>query len=91
VNVLKLIWAWISRERTRKTLTFLGGGLVVLVSALWTYIQEPTGEKHTVPVVTPQSEGRAQVAIPGQEARAGSSGIAINASGQASVSVETER
>jgi type II secretory pathway component PulM len=90
--MLKHIWAWISRERTRQTLAFLGGGLVVLVSALWTYIHEPAGEQHSVRAVAPESAMRAQTPGLEQEARAESHGIAINAGGQASVTVhESDR
>jgi hypothetical protein len=29
------LWIWLSRERTRKVLGFLGGGLAVVIGALW--------------------------------------------------------
>lgn len=42
--MLKRIWIWLCRERTRQTLAFLGGGLVVVVSGLWTYFHGSTDE-----------------------------------------------
>ena len=89
--MLKRIWIWLCRERTRQTLAFLGGGLVVLVSGLWTYFHESAGEKHTVPIVAPQSAAQAQSTTAGQDARAESGGIAINAAGQARVTVRESK
>ena len=32
------LWAWLSREKNRKILSFIGGGLVVMISAGWVVI-----------------------------------------------------
>ena len=89
--MLKSIWFWLCRERTRQTLAFLGGGLVVVVSGLWTYFHGPTDEKHSVPMVAPQSATQEQSTTVRQDARAEPSGIAINATGQASVTVSESK
>jgi tetratricopeptide (TPR) repeat protein len=44
------IWAWISRPRNQKTITFFGGGLTVLVAAIWTVFTH---------VVDPRTDHRA--------------------------------
>lgn len=89
--MLKRIWIWLCRERTRQTLAFLGGGLVVVVSGLWTYFHGSTNEKHPVPMVALQPVAQEPSTTVRQDARAEPGGIAINASGQASVTVSESK
>ena len=87
--MLKALWTWISKENTRSTLTWLGGAVVAIVGALWKlYTHEPAAEE---PAVVDRGARTDAPAQPTQTATADNGGIAINAEGNAHVSVDQSK
>lgn len=96
--MLKRLWTWISRERNRQTLAWLGGAVVVIAGALWKiYTYDPPAKRPAVVDAAPkpsevsatqESVNAAEPAPTDQSAKADHGGIAINADGNARVSVQ---